>query len=401
MIREIQIENYKSVQKLKLNIGRITVLIGENGSGKSNILEAIALSSAAAGNKLDNEFLASRGIRVTEPHLMRAAFDKENITKRIIIFFKGDNEAFFNFLLENDNTPYSKWVNISTAPITFNKKLDDIGKRVTELEIRLRELDDIVNKPKEYQIEKEKISQKFEKVKELEKNDPWIKVLFGLLKEFIIFSPENLTLHKFEELGQIQPLGIYGEGLFKLLKVLSLDENKEKFNEIKEKIRLTGWFRDFQIPQNLFEGERQIRIKDRYLDENLTFDQKSSNEGFMFLLFYFALFISDDTPRFFAIDNIDASLNPKLCRQLIKELVKLAEKYDRQVIFTTHNPAVLDGLNLDDDEQRLFVVSRNKLGYTETKRILKPKPLDGQKPVKMSEAFLRGYIGDHKCKLRA
>ncbi len=29
MIREIQIENYKSVQKL--NTGRITVLIGENG----------------------------------------------------------------------------------------------------------------------------------------------------------------------------------------------------------------------------------------------------------------------------------------------------------------------------------------------------------------------------------
>ncbi len=129
------------------------------------------------------------------------------------------------------------------------------------------------------------------------------------------------------------------------------------------------------------------------MDENLAFDQKSSNEGFLFLLFYFALFISDDTPEFFAIDNIDASLNPKLCRQLIKELVKLAEKYDRQVIFTTHNPAVLDGLNLDDDEQRLFVIYRNKSGYTKAKRILKPKPLDGQKPVKMSEAFLRGYIG--------
>ncbi len=393
MIREIQIENYKSVQKLKLNTGRITVLIGENGSGKSNVLEAIALSAAAASDKLDNEFLASRGIRVTEPHLMRAAFDKENITKMIIISFKGDNETHFNFLLENDNTPYSEWVNTLTAPVTFNKRLDDIGKRVAEVKIRLRELDDIINKPKEYQIEKEKILQKFEKAEELEKNDPWIKVLFGLLKKFLIFSPESLALHKFEELGQIQPLGIHGEGLFKLLKILSLDENKEKFNEIKEKIRLIDWFRDFQIPQNFFGSEKQIRIKDRYLDENLAFDQKSSNEGFLFLLFYFALFISDDTPEFFAIDNIDASLNPKLCRQLIKELVKLAEKYDRQVIFTTHNPAVLDGLNLDDDEQRLFVIYRNKSGYTKAKRILKPKPLDGQKPVKMSEAFLRGYIG--------
>ena len=31
MIKEIRIENYKSIQKLKLSLGRVTVLIGENG----------------------------------------------------------------------------------------------------------------------------------------------------------------------------------------------------------------------------------------------------------------------------------------------------------------------------------------------------------------------------------
>ncbi len=76
MIKEIRIENYKSIQKLKLSLGRVTVLIGENGCGKSNILEAIALSSASANDKLDNEFLAPRGIRVTDPQFMRSAFDK-------------------------------------------------------------------------------------------------------------------------------------------------------------------------------------------------------------------------------------------------------------------------------------------------------------------------------------
>jgi len=44
MIKEIRIENYKFIQKLRLNPGRITVLIGENGCGKNNILEAIALT---------------------------------------------------------------------------------------------------------------------------------------------------------------------------------------------------------------------------------------------------------------------------------------------------------------------------------------------------------------------
>ena len=54
---------------------------------------------------------------------------------------------------------------------------------------------------------------------------------------------------------------------------------------------------------------------------------------------------------------------------------------------------MLDGLNLDDDEQRLFVVYRNKLGNTKIRRIFKPRAIDQQEPVKLSEAFLRGYIG--------
>ena len=71
MIKEIRIKNYKSIQKLKMPMGQLTVLVGENGSGKTNILEAIALSSAAASDKLDNEFLAARGIRITDPKFMQ------------------------------------------------------------------------------------------------------------------------------------------------------------------------------------------------------------------------------------------------------------------------------------------------------------------------------------------
>lgn len=110
-------------------------------------------------------------------------------------------------------------------------------------------------------------------------------------------------------------------------------------------------------------------------------------------MFYFSLFISGDTPKFFAVDNIDASLNPKLCSKLITELVRLSKKYDKQAIFTTHNPAILDGLNLDDPEQKLFVIYRNKSGHTKARRIEKPNTPEGQEPIKMSEAFLRGYIG--------
>jgi len=379
MIRQILIQNYKSIQKLKLELGRVTVLIGENGCGKSNILEAIALAGAAAGDKLDNEFLAPRGIRVTEPQLMRSAFDKDNVTQKIEISLNGDNELSFVYRLQNSNNPYSNW----THAISLEDITEIISKRKEAESFKTKEVD--LDRKDFWSLILEKLVEN-ESSKELTKNK---KYLFN----FIIYSPEYHCLRNFKEEGQIQPLGINGDGLFKLLQVLSLDKNQDSLNEIKEKLKLMGWFKNFQVPNNLFIGERTLQIEDRYLDQEINFDQRSTNEGFLFLLFYFCLFISKDTPSFFAIDNIDASLNPKLCRRLIKELVSLAKKYEKQVILTTHNPAILDGLNLNDDEQRLLVVSRNKSGYTRARRFLKPETPEGEEPITLSEAFLRGYLG--------
>ena len=163
--------------------------------------------------------------------------------------------------------------------------------------------------------------------------------------------------------------------------------------KIKERLTLIDWFESFDIPEDLSPGERSIRIRDRYLPESTLFDQRSANEGFLFLLFYITLFMSPDTPAFFSIDNIDSSLNPKLCIALLQQIAILAKEYDKQVMLTTHNPAVLDGLDLHDDEQRLLVVERNKAGHTRVRRVDPPKPSAGQVPVSLSEAFMRGYIG--------
>ena len=81
MIRKVRVTNYKSIPDLTVDLGRVTVLIGANGSGKSNILEAIALASAASQNKLDNEFLTSRGIRVTETALHAVGVQRTSLQR--------------------------------------------------------------------------------------------------------------------------------------------------------------------------------------------------------------------------------------------------------------------------------------------------------------------------------
>lgn len=379
MIRELQINNYKSLHELTLEVGRFNVLIGENGCGKSNLLEAIALAAAAAADKLDNEFLVSRGIRVTEPQLMRSAFSDEGLFRAITIAVVFENLGVEEkYTLVNDNLTYAKWA-----------RLSDLDK-IKETHIRFiienpanHDPDDVIAKL--FGVSNEMAKSHIEHYKNIENNE-------AKLKHFIIYSPENTALRNFYKEGQVEPLGINGEGLLKLLKVIQ-NKSADQLQEIHESLQLFDWYAALEIPKVLSSSEDKVTITDRYLAQ--AFDQRSANEGFLFVLFYIALMVSDDTPKIFAIDNIDTSLNPKLCTKLIKELVRLAKKYDKQVFVTTHNPAILDGIDLGDDDQRLLVVSRNKQGHTRFKRItLKDKPRSStNEELKLSEAFLRGYLG--------
>ena len=63
-----------------------------------------------------------------------------------------------------------------------------------------------------------------------------------------------------------------------------------------------------------------------------------------------------------------------------------------RVVNIPSNPAILDGINLNDDDQRLFVVSRSDVGDTRIKRI-QMKPEVAGKRMKLSEMWMNGMLG--------
>ncbi len=400
MLETIRIENYKSIEKLVLALGRINVFIGENGAGKSNILEAIALAGAAEAGKLDNEFLTSRGIRVSGPDLMRSAFKLGKASEPIKISVELTSGSKSTYELTNDNQPYSMWKGSSTIESSRN------GKEI--LSWLLEILSEVNNKAERLDIASA-ISEQLRAAIEGSPGQPTpnvsqkitipIKLTSAVkfptfdneaLEDFIIFAPENSALRLFEREGQIEPLGINGEGLLKLLSVMSNAKSRAEINTVKESLKLFSWFKDFKISRG--QSPDRIEIFDQFLGKTkLRFDQRSANEGFLFLAFYFALFTSTLTPRVFAVDNVDASLNPKLCEALMLSLAKLAKANDKQVLFTTHNPSILDGLNLADPENRLFIVSRGPEGHTRVRQFEK-KP-SSETPRRLSELFLSGALG--------
>lgn len=401
MIEKVVIKNFKSIQNLEIELGRFNIFIGENGCGKSNILEAIALGAAAAADKLDSEFLFNRGIRVTDPGYMRSAFQKRNTSDPIKLSFTID-DLEYSFELTNDNKPYSKWVNKSDsnadiigkeiADLLFTRKKSrtkEVDPELQEIRNSIMTLMETIDKLSSNKKEREDIRNKIKS--DIRSNVE--KQIINSLANFVIYSPEESSLRSFEKEGQIEPLGRRGEGLFKLLKTLAKVKSSKKVKVLKEHLRLIDWFVDFQISDNKLTKEKNLQLFDRFISNELDFiDQRSTNEGFLFLLFYITLFVSDETPDFFAIDNIENGLNPKLAERLTKLLNQLSQQNEKQVILATHNPSVLNGIDLKDPEQRLFVIFRNKLGHTKFKRVTLENEIKGSE-VRLSEAFLKGYIG--------
>ena len=388
MINKINIKNFKSIENLDLEIGRLNVIIGANASGKTNILEAIVMGAAASANKLDYEFLGNR-IRITSPEFMRNAFPNSK-EKEIQLNFTHENKDNFYYSFINDKNDNKKWIDKSAGlNIETNQFLTKLYSG-DKNSLKYLENNDVKS-----------FFEKFNNLKDIKEFDNLFSLLkkqtikdeFSLkkLSEFLIYTPELSFLRKFEEQAQITPLGVRGEGLFSMLKqIISNKRKTRQITDIKEYLHLLDWFDDFEIPSNLMSNEFKIAIKDRFIKSELNyFDQRSSNEGFLFLLFYLVLFTSEKTPTFFAIDNIETGFNPKLCTELIKIINKLAKKYKKQVIITTHNPAILDGLNLNDKNQRLFIAHRNNKGKTQIEQI-KQKT---QSKMKLSELWTKGFIG--------
>jgi recombinational DNA repair ATPase RecF len=129
VISKIEIKNYKSITDVTLELGRVNVFIGENGSGKSNVLEAVALAGAASAEKLDNEFLSSRGIRVTQPLFMRSAFGASSGNDKISIVVTDHSGFAISYNLTNDDQPYSRW----ESSVQFNRSGKATSSDILEL----------------------------------------------------------------------------------------------------------------------------------------------------------------------------------------------------------------------------------------------------------------------------
>jgi predicted ATPase len=230
--------------------------------------------------------------------------------------------------------------------------------------------------------------------------------LMRRLQNFAIYSPNTPTLRAMVGDPQSRaPLGLAGGRLaeaFAEFRRAVLDKNEALSESVFE---LVDWVADIQttsaagslLSPSVARTKEVLRFTDRYMRKSRnTLTAYDASEGALYVLFSAILCASPGAPKLLAIDNIDQTINPVLARVLAGRLSDWlkAVGIDRQVLFTSHNPAVLDGLDLRDDDVRLFAVDRNSEGHTCVHRIaMTPELLKLNETFPLSRLWMMGNIG--------
>ena len=150
----------------------------------------------------------------------------------------------------------------------------------------------------------------------------------SVLDSFGIYTAETEVLRGMGGSSHRQPIGLHGENLDVFLGALRAAEDPA-YEALLQKAPMIVWFDNL-----VFDGGDALKLqghklglstsrlyfKDKFLtDGNSVFSAENANEGILHVLFYLALFSTRATPAIFGIDNIEASLNPRLCTMLIEE----------------------------------------------------------------------------------
>lgn len=392
MLKSIRIERFKSIRELDLDLGLVNLFIGGNGSGKSNLLEAIGIMSSALSRGLSDGDLSRKGVRITPAALMKSAFKGFRLPLSLSIHAEMDSGTRYYCTLTATEGDETLAFSHESCDVGSNRIFGRSPNGATAMGAQLsRSLDryrGVWDQTRTVIDYPESVAEELDRV-----------------ASFAIYAPQTEFLRGIK-VGKMEtpPIGLHGEGLPTALKGLLAqrsairkrkDHTRSPDYQLMEKALQLVWEPNWA--ENVHVGKLSDLLKSRdivdsgedmvyFVDQFMHAKRNKlsvydSSEGTLFLLFAAILLAHSESPKIFAFDNVDSALNPKLTRTLLETIIhctKFRRKHavtrgPEQVFLTSHNPTSLDAFDIYDDDARMFVVARNEVGETTVERLVPPK----------------------------
>ena len=366
MLTAFKLDNFKSFQDeavLPLG-GALTVLIGANAAGKSNVLEALRLLSwLASGNKLaaiQREVnRADKVVRGRVPDLFRRGELRFALGCQVQDA-AGDSSLSMALELRGDDLHIvAEHMDTGTGVPLYDMDQPSQGGMATEAGVAYNNFSKGGNKPHikvtdqmavfaqldspaSFHANHRKAQQEIPKV---------CKAYQALLSNVLFLDPVPARMRDFSFLAD-KRLGGDGANLSSVLYQLWMAEDtsdeqtsQPARNELISFIQslpeqdITGL--DFlQGPRN----DVMVQLIETFSGTPRRFEAALLSDGTLRVLAIAAAMLSAPEGSLVVIEEIDNGVHPSRARHLLERIQAVAERRNLRVLLSTHNPAMLDAL---------------------------------------------------------
>lgn len=363
-------KNFKNFADAQLNLFQsVTLMIGKNGSGKSNAIEAVELLAQIAHGRPMHEIVdvgrGNGGMFEIRGGLPGCLSYQADVSVPIGEFELGFVAAT-NFDGESQNINYS--VTVGLPDVRIHKEKLTVGDRVIFdanvgkadiLNVTYDNFKKGVNKPVTHLPADRSVLSRYEAFADLGSKSSrqqealmMVRALEGHLNAAFVFDPTPRLMREYERMGQMV-LQKNGSNLSSVLHSLNQgsEERQATLARILDLIR--------QLPEEPFKDFDfvETRARDVLLGlkrEDGTFtDARSLSDGTLRALAILTALETVPENSRIVIEEIDNGIHPSRIKILVDAVWECSSRRNLNILVTTHNPATLDSL---DAEQLKAVV---------------------------------------------
>ena len=344
-LKEVHIKNFLSLRNVTLPLKPLTILVGPNASGKSNVLNALNLlhtmtivETPPPVKFIQDRLWAGKANNIT--FQLQAEVEKKSTEYKLELTAKSDNP----FVAEKLVLKRDEAVNVISIEGGVGMVQDENGTNQTNYEsnkLALKSAGDYGNKPV-------------------------TRALTEFIKgwEFYDFQPGHMRGNvtrltgilsdEPEELPQSPKLDDDGSTLPLLLSYW-YENDRERFNNVSESLAACT---NIKIDHCKIDENYQLCLSEGY---EKPFPLKRASDGTLRLVAYYILLNEPELPPFIAIEEPERNLHPGALTNIANVLEQIAKR--AQVIITTHSSQLLDAFNPQSLSQTLGVLLlRNRSG---------------------------------------
>ncbi|HEX8322150.1 AAA family ATPase [Longimicrobium sp.] len=334
-LREVRIGNYKSIEQAVVSLSGMTVLVGANGSGKSNFVDALAFVQECLSTSIEAAFRKRGGVTQVARHIR--AGGREDLEFAFVIDLDPSTAAEYGFSIASD---WNKTPEIIREYCTIREAGEE--KHAFELERgrftkRIPGIRPLVE-PGRLMLYAASVTPEFQ---------PVYSFLTGV--RMYAIHPDDLREPRAPEPGL--ELESHGRNASSVVRVLT-----ERFSD--RHARIEGVLRSVVpgLEQVLVEtiGSREFVMFVEATDRGpgaMLLDASTASDGTLRMLGMLLAVYQPATPTVLLVEEPEATIHPAAADVIVSVLMDAAKR--SQVVITTHSPDVLDNKEITDDMLRV------------------------------------------------